>query len=120
MTFKEPKGKWFQEDLKDNRRDFKNVENCIESVKFRYGNENHSVEWVLGISTALFLSLSIADVLNNPKEWVRVAGFWGYIIILLTILTAIILYLWANIRQKRAMVWLYREKDKQENVKEKK
>lgn len=115
MAFKEPKGKWFQEDLKNSRKDFKNVGNCIEAFKFKYERQNHLTEWILGISTAIFLSLSIASILNSPTEWIRVAGFWAYIVTLLTILISIFLHIWTNNRQKKAMSWLYRERDKQEN-----
>jgi len=117
MVFKEPKRRWFQEDLKNSRKDFKNVGNCIEAFKFKYKRENHLTEWILGVSIAIFLSLSIADVLNSPTTWIRVAGFWGYIITLLTILISIFLHIWANNRQKKAMSWLYRERDKQESGK---
>lgn len=108
--------KWFKE-LKKTRKEFNNVENTIEAFKFKYEKESHLTEWILGISTALFFSLSIVDVLSSPTQWIRVTGLIGYIVTLLSILISIWLHSWANKRQKKAMGYLYREKDKQESKK---
>lgn len=114
MVFKEPKAKWFK-DLKENRKEFKNVRNMVDSLKLKYDRWNHLTEWVLGIAIALFLSVSINNLLDTPIEWLADLGFWAYVITLSIILITVGTYVWTNWRQEKAMIWLYREKDKQEN-----
>ncbi len=114
MVFKEPKGKWFQRDLKESRSEFKNVENIIEIAKLKYSKQNHLTEWILGISTAILFSLNISNILESQVEWIKWSGFVGYITTLLAIFISIFLHMWVNNRQDKVMSWLYREKDKQE------
>jgi len=115
MTFKEPKKKWFQTDLKKSRLEFKNVENIIELAKLKYSKQNHLVEWLLGISTAMFISFNISNITDSKILWIKKIGICGYVITLLLILISIFLHIKNNYRQNKAFSWLYREKDKQEN-----
>lgn len=116
MGFQEPNKKWFK-DLKRSRKDFNDVDNIIEAAKFKYEKENHVIEWVLGIATALFFSLNVYNAMKEAlKSWMKITLFVGSIFFLVLIVVIIFIYIKFLNRQKTAMSWLYREKDKQENL----
>jgi hypothetical protein len=108
----EPKWYW---DLKKSREEFENVENIIESAKFRYDRDFNIPKWLVGTGITTFLSAAykLSDTL--PVLWKTIA------IIMLTMsaiefFIALLMICSINKRQEIAMSYLYREKDKQDKL----
>lgn len=117
VEFDKYEGKeWFKQ-LKENRKEFTNVDNMIESAKTKYERTNHTYEWVTGTALAIIFSLSIADVLKNQQNWIVIVGAIAYGVCLVAIVVGVWIYQIMNKRQEIALIWLYREKDKLEKKK---
>lgn len=110
---------WFK-DLEKTSSEFNDVNNVLECFKFKYKEENHLYEWIIGISAGLFASLNIGQVWNSPQGWVRITAAILYVLILVALIVSIWLRILSSNRQKKAMGYLYREKDKQESKRKKK
>ncbi len=46
---------WFK-DLEKTSSEFNDVNNVLECFKFKYKEENHLYEWIIGISAGLYLN----------------------------------------------------------------
>lgn len=112
MTYKEPNGKWFKE-YKKTIAEFKHKDNAIESLKWRYEKETRLLEWIMGIAIVLLLSLSISEILKSQNRGLVIAGVIAYIFCLFAITISIILEIFIVSRQRKIMLFLYREKDKE-------
>lgn len=113
MTKKETR---FQK-IKRIRKDYKNINNLIDIISFKFDRENHFYEWAMGIAIVLFLSVSLNDILNTPNKFIHNLGFWGYIITITIIFLSVGVYKWVNSKQSEIMEWLYKEKDKKIKIK---
>ena len=47
--------KWFL-DLKENRKEYRQVSNIIENAKFKYSLEMDITKWIIGVGISLLLS----------------------------------------------------------------
>lgn len=114
MVFKEPEKAWFT-DLKESRREFNDVQNMIDSARFKFDRDLDTPKWVLGTSLVIILAVGFSNILVSdqaPPYLVVMAKVLGVLC-----LGAIFWGIWrvvllANLQQT-AMAWLYREKDKQ-------
>jgi hypothetical protein len=101
--------RWFKE-LKKNREDFYEVNNMIESAKFKFDREFNTPKWLVGHSNsdpAFNRNLELSSILKFIALWGFVVSFAELFIVLLVILSI-------DNRQKIAMLYLYREKDNQD------
>ncbi|UCD20616.1 MAG: hypothetical protein JSW08_02460 [archaeon] len=102
---------WF-EDLKGTIRKFKNIDNAIACFKFKYEREMQLPQWVLGIGIAMLLSSNISSIIQSNSDFLKITGIVGYVVSLVLFLVGIILLIVLSNRQKKAMSYLYLEKDK--------
>ena len=109
---KNKEANWFKE-LKKIRRKFENVENVIEFFKFRYDKDLQLPQWMLGIGIAFLLSANLSGIFRIENIFLRKVGIFAYIISLIFFLIGTILLVLNVYRQKKAMFYLYKERDKQ-------
>jgi len=105
--------KWFK-NLKKNKSGMKKASNRIDYAKFEFAENTDLSKWLIGISLVIIFSLSVADVVKNPTEWIRVTGLVAYLVFFVMLFVSIIIQVIVVIRQKKAMKYLYQLKDKQE------
>ena len=116
MLFEEPCKKWFKE-LKETRKKFKDVQNLIDSAKFKYERELNGPKWLIGIGLGVLFSFGIINLV--PNSILSVISFWALIISLIELLVVVFIIIATDKRQKIAMAWLYKEKDEQNSKKKK-
>ena len=106
-------------ELKENRKDFYDVENMIESAKFKYNLELNTPKWLMATGLGFLFSAGISNLSMMPKTIFKFVAFWGFILALVEFFLALIIILELDRRQKIVMRYLYREKDKQDRLKKK-
>lgn len=108
--------KWFRE-LKKNREDFSDVNNMIESAKFKFDRDFNTPKWIIGIGFAILFSAGISNLSTIQNPLIQFLAFWGFIFSAIAFGIALFLILAIDSIQKIAMAYLYREKDKQDKEK---
>ncbi len=102
---------WFN-DLKKTRGDFRDVNNLIDLVKFRYERDLDIPKWLIGLGVAILFSGGTMGSINGLDNFFKNYALF-FLIISATLLVGGLYKLFAlNNRHKRAMSYLYRERDK--------
>ncbi len=105
--------KWFK-DLKETRKEFSEVNNLIESAKFKYEREFNNPKWVIGIGISIFLASGYSIKGLNPV--IIPYATVGFFVSALMLIVGLILLNKLSKVQQIAMAYLYREKDKQDKI----
>jgi hypothetical protein len=105
--------KWFKE-LKETRKDFFDVGNIIESAKFKYDRDFNTPKWLIATGSGILFSAGVLNLSSNLIPLLRFIATWGFIISAIELFIALIMIIGMDNRQKVAMAYLYREKDKQD------
>ena len=115
MDFTKYRGKpWFDE-LEKNVSDYSDKNNAIESAKFGYDRDMRLPQWVLGIGLSLLLLSK--DIIDNLQPIFKEVANLVYLITLIVLIIGILTTIVLNKRHRVGMMYLYREKDKQDNKK---
>lgn len=105
---------WFIQ-LKNNMKDFKDMNNVIESAKFGYDRDLKVPQWILGIGIAVLAFGK--DVIQTLQPFLQNIAIIVYLLTIITLLIGILWIIEMAGRHRISMMYLYREKDKQDNKK---
>ncbi|MCK5624831.1 hypothetical protein KAI04_03245 [Candidatus Pacearchaeota archaeon] len=103
--------------IKVTKREWNNVGNLIDFLKFRYKKEDDFVKWLIGIALVFLFSSSVTNVLESQTDWIRTTGVVIFIASIVFIVLLLIIQHYIDKAQIEVMKYLYKQKDKKKKVK---